>query len=326
MLLAAPMEAPAQALVVDDDPTALKATALALRSAFEVVVARSGADALRLIARRVPDIVLLDVDMPGLDGLAVCRTLKASPSTADLPVVFLTAHNDEATELRGLEAGASDFIAKPPRGPAMVARLNNLVRLRRATQQLRLAALTDGLTGLHNRASFDQTLQQELARADRQNQPVALLLIDVDHFKRFNDHHGHPAGDAALRAVAAVVGASARRPGDQASRYGGEEMALLLPCTDAAGAADVAQRLLDAIQQLAWPHRASPTAGYVTVSIGTSVSLAERGVADAEGLLARADAALYAAKQHGRNQAWQRLETLAPTLVAMPTALDALAG
>ncbi|MEN9544972.1 MAG: hypothetical protein RLZZ598_1805, partial [Pseudomonadota bacterium] len=173
----------ARICVVDDDPVGLTAITHLLLPLFELVVARNGRDALRLVRRHPPDLVLLDIEMPGLDGIAVCRRLKDDPLTEEIPVVFLTSSTDETVEERGLTAGAADFIAKPARGPVVVTRLLNLVRMKRQAEQLRLQAQTDGLTGLANRRHFDQMLLQELRRAQRNRQPVSLLMIDVDHFK-----------------------------------------------------------------------------------------------------------------------------------------------
>lgn len=297
-------DARARVCLIDDDPTSLAAAVATLRQRFEVAVARSAEDGLRLIQRRPPDVVLLDIDMPGMDGLTLCRLLKADVATEPLPVVFLTAHGDEATELAGLAAGAADFIQKPPRGPVVMARLDNLVRLKRLSDQLRRDSLTDGLTGLANRACFDRTLQQELLRSNRQDQPLSLLLLDLDHFKAYNDHYGHLAGDEALRRVAQALAGCALRAGDVACRYGGEEFALVLPSADREGARRLADRVVAAVDRLALPHAASRTAPHVTVSVGVATvpAGANPSSVDAAGLIERADRALYAAKRAGRNR------------------------
>jgi diguanylate cyclase (GGDEF)-like protein len=303
--------------VVDDDPTALAATAAALGDQFDISVARSGQDALRLIGRNPPDVVLLDVDMPGLDGVAVCRLLKDDPLTEHLPVVFLTAHGDEATELRGLAAGAADFVAKPARGPVVAARLNNLGRMKRMAERLRIESQTDGLTGLQNRAQLDRLLQHESLRAQRKRLPLALLLIDVDHFKAYNDRYGHLAGDGALRQVAQALKSVVRRAGDQACRYGGEEFAMLLPGTDLKGASRMAASVMEAVTALGLPHAASTTAPHLTLSVGIACiapdadmpsdpAAARQGGDLPTALVAAADSALYAAKRHGRHQAWRQ--------------------
>lgn len=303
--------------VVDDDPAILAALAALLQSEFEVVVARNGHDALRLARKDPPDLILLDVQMPDLDGFAVCRRLKDDPLTAEVPVVFLTAQGDEATEVRGLTAGADDFIAKPLRGAVVLARTRNLVRMKRLADQLKREALRDGLTGLANRKHFTHTLRDELLRAARQHRPVAVLMFDVDFFKAFNDHYGHLAGDGALVRVGQLLSGLARRAGDLAGRLGGEEFALLLPDTDTEGAMRVAWRALEGFAKAAIPHAASPISGRLSCSIGGASFVPASDVsADPAGpetapmvpdqateLLAQADAALYRAKHLGRNRA-----------------------
>lgn len=319
----APNDSPARVCVVDDDPTTLAALATLLTPEFEVIACRSGRDALRLIRRDPPDLVLLDVQMPELDGLAVCRRLKADPLTEALPVIFLSAHGDEATEVDGLAAGAADFITKPPRGPVVRARVRNLVRMKRLAEDLRQQAQTDALTGLANRARFMRVLGEEVPRALRHGTPLSVLMIDVDHFKAYNDHYGHLSGDGALRQVAQAIRQSLRRAGDLAGRYGGEEFAMLLPATDAAGACRVGEAVRAALRSLALPHAASPTAACVTASIGTATLAWAPGGPDGPApavdsdlapwlgdwrddlpmaLLNRADHALYAAKRLGRDR------------------------
>lgn len=283
---------------------------------FELAVARNGRDALRLVRRQPPDLVLLDIEMPGLDGLAVCRRLKDDPLTEEIPVVFLTSSTDQSIEERGLTAGAADFIAKPARGPVVVARLSNLVRMKQQAEQLRRQAQIDGLTGLANRRHFNQMLLQELRRAWRNRQPVSLLMIDVDHFKAYNDHYGHLGGDGALRRVGLALQGIARRPGDLACRYGGEEFAIVLPATDEPGACVVAKATLAAVNALGLPHAASSVAPHVTLSIGVATLQPQAWPDDhntdfaqpqedaIERLVGQADAALYEAKRQGRNQAW----------------------
>ena len=303
--------------VVDDDLISLTVVAKLLMPHFTVVAARSGREALSLIRRDPPDLVLLDIQMPDMDGFAVCRRLKDDPLTEAIPIVFLTASQDEVIEERGLVAGASDFIIKPPRGPVVVARILNLVRMKRQAESLRAQAQTDSLTGLYNRGHFTRVLGQELSRAKRNRQTVSLLLIDIDHFKAYNDHYGHLGGDGALRQVALALKAVAKRPGDLACRYGGEEFAIVLPATGTVGACNVAASTLARIDALALPHAASMVAPHVTLSIGVAslpeeelashgldTDFVDPGLEAIHQLIGKADAALYDAKRHGRNQAW----------------------
>jgi diguanylate cyclase (GGDEF)-like protein len=308
---------PVRVCVVDDNPASLSAITALLFPTFDVTVARTGRDALRLIAQMPPDVVLLDIEMPDMDGLEVCRRLKQDPVTRDLPIVFLTGHGDEATELAGLKAGGADFIAKPPKGPSVCARIHNLVLMKRLTERLRMEAQTDAPTGLGNRAKFAEVLNVELARARRLQQEVSLLMVDVDHFKAYNDHYGHLTGDSALQHVAKAMLAATPRAGDVVCRYGGEEFAVILPATNDAGATRVAAGIRDMLNMMALPHQASPVSPWITLSIGLATNCHAHGADHAryttqasgrldpsDDLVARADSALYAAKRHGRNQAW----------------------
>lgn len=301
-------------LLVDDDPTAIAALRHAVAELGDLRFALSGRDALRLVHEQPPDLILLDAEMPDMDGIAVCQALKADPRYADIPVIFVTSRDEEAFELAGLQVGAADFIGKPIRPALLLARSRTHLKLKLAADSLRRQSLTDGLTGLANRRRFDEALADEWLRARRRGSPMSLVMIDVDHFKPYNDRCGHPAGDACLQAVAGALAQASRRPGDLLARYGGEEFALLLPDTPAEGALHIASALLQAIDTLALRHPASPVAPVVTVSLGVGTlaardaggtSAAAGGTMDEPGLLLRsADQALYAAKQAGRARAW----------------------
>ena len=286
-------------LIVDDVPSNIHALSGVLRGEHEIFFAADGQRGFDLACALLPDLILLDVMMPGEDGYAVCRRLKAEPSTADIPVIFITAMSEVDDEARGFEAGAVDFIPKPIRPLIVRARVGTHVRLKR--QALRRVSLLDGLTGIANRRCLDETLASEWARGARAGRPLAGVMVDVDHFKAYNDHYGHGAGDDCLRATAAVLAAVAARSSDLVARYGGEEFACLLPETDEAGAAAFAGRLMEAVASLALPHAASPVAPRVTVSIGYA-ALVPRASVSAGTLFAEADAWLYKAKRGGRNR------------------------
>lgn len=292
-------------LVVDDNAHLIALLGKMLEPLGQVRFATSGSAAMALMRSLPPDLVLLDAEMPGMNGYEVCQAMKVDPDLGAIPVIFVTAHDDVEAELRGLAAGAVDFIAKPVNEPVLLARVRTQLRLKSLADELRRSASIDGLTRLANRSSFDQRLAQEWARAVRARSGLSLLLLDVDHFKKFNDHYGHPAGDDCLRLVSAALGAQARRPADHASRVGGEEFALLLPDTDAAGALEAAERVRSAVAALGLPHAASPTSAHVTVSIGVATchpaSLPHLGTE--KDLVAQADKALYLAKSQGRDRA-----------------------
>jgi diguanylate cyclase (GGDEF)-like protein len=292
-------------LLVDDDAASVQVLAQMLQGVGELRFALSGEDALRLVRESPPDLLLIDAEMPGLSGLEVCATLHADPQLADVPVIIVTGHTEVAAEVAGFAAGAADFIRKPPVAEVVVARVRTQLRLKALGDALRASALTDGLTGLANRRRFDQALRAECERARRGGDSLALLLVDVDHFKRYNDHYGHVSGDACLREVGMAIRAAIRRPADLAARYGGEEFAVLLPQIDAAGARAMAQRIVDAITAQALPHAAAPTR-FVSVSVGWAAArpdldpdiIASRG----EALVEAADRRLYAAKAAGRGR------------------------
>lgn len=314
-------------LLVDDDPNVISLLANALEDLGQLRFSVRGTDALRLAQECKPDLIILDIDMPGMGGFEVCMALKSSFQLADVPVIFITGHDPGEHEIEGLALGGVDFITKPLRPAGVKARVRMHLQMKDMADALRRSAYTDGLTGIANRRHFDDVLSREWHRAERSASPISLLMIDIDAFKRFNDFYGHAAGDKCLRKVALAVQKSGHRPGDLGARFGGEEFALVLPETDAEGAEIVASHLLDAIDDLAMPHADSPVHPFVSASIGVSSFDAQcsnwsgrpadsrfgnlcvhHPVAD---LLRAADQALYAAKHAGRRRAhFLRLDDL----------------
>ena len=288
-------------LVVDDQPANVQALYQVFSADHQVFMATHGEQALAVCEAQRPDLVLLDVQMPGLDGYQVCALIKSDPVLRDTPVIFVTANDDEAAEEQALDVGAVDFITKPINPRIVRARARTHLTLKHQNDLLRQWAYLDGLTGVSNRRMFDERLLAEWARAVRHRTPLGLLLIDVDHFKRFNDRYGHLVGDDSLRRVAKALKAGLRRPTDLLARYGGEEFAVLLPETDEAGALAVGRALCEQVRGLAVPHEDNPGLGVVTVSIGVAQHPA-CGLGQAAALLALADSALYRAKSGGRNQ------------------------
>ncbi len=288
-------------LVVDDQPINIQTLYQIFHADHEVFMATSGEQALAFCrGNPLPDLILLDVVMPGLDGLAVCRQLKADPVLANIPVIFVTACMDPADETRALEAGGVDFITKPVNPMVVRARVKTHLTLKAQGDFLRSLVFIDGLTGVANRRRFDEALLSEWRQCRRAGTPLALLMIDIDHFKRYNDHYGHPTGDACLQQVAAVLKAAMQRACDLVARYGGEEFVCLLPGCDQAPALAKAQALQAALAAQGIAHEASPTAAWVTLSIGVAVAQPQAGGSPAA-LVAAADAALYSAKHRGRN-------------------------
>jgi diguanylate cyclase (GGDEF)-like protein len=289
-------------LVVDDTPINIQVLAEALRVDYRVKVATSGPAAFEVISRQgLPDLILLDIMMPGMDGYEVCRRLKANPLTQNIPVIFVTAKTEVADEQQGLRLGAMDYIVKPFHLPIVAARIANQITLKRKTDLLESLAMLDGLTSIPNRRRFDEALEAEWKRARRDAAPMALMMIDVDHFKAYNDHYGHGAGDACLKKVADALTSASDRPGDLVARYGGEEFVALLPQTDSLGAKQMAERLRSAVEALRLVHQHSSVATCVTVSIGYASACPQQDQDCAE-LLGAADRHLYTAKESGRNQ------------------------
>jgi diguanylate cyclase (GGDEF)-like protein len=306
-------------LLVDDDPSAIQLLSRILSEWDNLRFATSGEDALRLARESPPDLILLDAEMPGMSGFQLCEALKAEPALAGVPVIFVTSHSDAAFEVAGFEMGAVDFIAKPVSAPLVLARVKTQLRVKHMADELRRISSIDSLTNVGNRRQFDESLEREWRRATRSGDALALLIVDVDHFKLFNDLYGHPAGDACLRDVAQALAGTSLRPADLVARYGGEEFALLLPQTPRGGAEHMARSVLDAVQLLGIAHASSLTAAHVTVSVGvacydeasacwetpaTGARLADARHARvaASSLVQAADRALYAAKHAGRGQ------------------------
>jgi diguanylate cyclase (GGDEF)-like protein len=306
-------------LMVDDDPVAIQLMGRILSGVGDLRFATSGESALQLVRESPPDLILLDAQMPGMSGFLVFDALKAEPGLADVPVIFVTSHSEAAFEVCALEMGAADFIAKPVNAPLVVARVKTHLRIKSMADELRRTASTDALTGIANRRQFDESLQREWLRNQRDGQPLSLLLIDVDHFKLYNDLYGHPKGDTCLREVAQALLGAAQRPADLVARCGGEEFMLLLPHTPRVGALHVAARVLDVVAKLQVRHEASPTARNLTVSVGIACydAASPRWVHDpavqrartdpplectAGDLVRTVDKALYAAKAAGRAQ------------------------
>lgn len=300
-------------LIVDDDPVAVRVISKVLGDQATVCVATNGWDAVDLARTANPDLILLDAELPGLGGFDVCRRIKAMPEVEHVPVVIITSHRDEAFELEGFDAGASDFVTKPVNHQLLRVRIRSHLRVKWMADELRSSARTDQLTAIANRRRFDEVLANEWSRAHRSGEALTVILLDVDYFKRFNDRYGHPAGDDCLRRVAGALHAACLRPGDLVARYGGEEFGVILPETPLSGATCVAKRLLESVTRLAIPHDSSLAASCVSMSAGVAsyrqphsyppsrrILSGEVNSAQLGQLLADADSALYAAKEAGR--------------------------
>ncbi|MBD5803540.1 Phytochrome-like protein cph2 [Azoarcus sp. Aa7] len=285
---------------------------------LETVHRRDGESGIDAFRQSRPDLVMLDVVMPGMDGFEVARRIRQLESDGEwTPIIFLSARTRDEDIERGIAVGGDDYLVKPVSEAVLKAKVRAMQRI--AHMRASLVALTrkldeanreltrlsafDGLTGIANRRTFDATLSREWRRSARSGAPIALMVVDVDCFKQFNDAYGHQVGDECLKAVARALAGNTRRPVDLVARYGGEEFAVVLPDTDAQGAAIVAESMRRAVEALAITHRHSTAARVVTVSVGIAVTSPERS--DDGGfatLVARADEALYRAKRDGRNR------------------------
>jgi diguanylate cyclase (GGDEF)-like protein len=280
-----------------------------------VLEAADGLDALALLAREAADLIITDVQMPRLDGFKFLSAIRDNPLLREVPVIMLSSRGEAVDKVRGLSIGANDYVAKPFESAELQARVSVMLRMQelreelqrkaaaldQANRELERLAHEDDLTGLPNRRLFFTRFEKEFARSRRMKKPLGLLMIDIDHFKSFNDRHGHLAGDLALRAAGAALLAGIRAY-DCAARYGGEEFVTLLPETDAAEAFVVAERVrgLMAAMRLELPGRDTAALG-LTVSIGIA-SWPEVPAERVEDILAAADRALYRSKSLGRDR------------------------
>jgi diguanylate cyclase (GGDEF)-like protein len=287
-------------LIVDDDIANIEVMNAVLEDDYEVCFATSGEEAIKIALGLLPDLILLDVLMPGIDGYEVCRRLKADHLLADVPIIFVTGLGDHEAEMRGLLLGAIDYVTKPISPVIVRARVRNHIELKRMRDQLAELAVTDALTGLSNRRRLEQSLKIETARLARTADVLSVIMLDVDFFKQFNDTYGHPAGDRCLVMIAAALNRAVRRAADLTARYGGEEFACILPNTEHEAAMAVARNVRDQVHALGIPHVKSAAGAYVTVSVGVATAHCLPGMAP-ELWIKAADSQLYLAKSAGRN-------------------------
>jgi diguanylate cyclase (GGDEF)-like protein len=321
-------------LLVDDIPANIDILVRTLEpEGYDLAIASSGEKALKIADHFLPDLVLADVMMPGMNGFEMCRQLKMQEANRDVPVIFITARKEMEDIVEGFQSGGVDYITKPFQQEEVRARVRTHLQLRalikqqkklnqqlqreinerkrteealrKANQELRRLATLDGLTQVANRLQFDEYIHQEWRRSAREQEPLSLILCDVDYFKRYNDTYGHQKGDDCLRAIAKAITRSVRRPADLIARYGGEEFAIVLPNTKAQGAIQVASTIQAEVQQLAIPHEQSLVSQYVTLSLGVCSTVPPRDsgpmAPSVEDLIACTDKALYEAKEKGRN-------------------------
>ena len=289
-------------LIVDDTLPNIQLLTQALRYDYTTQSASNGPDALSLLkGADKPDLILLDVAMPEMDGYEVCHRIKQDPATRHIPVIFVSIMDQLQNQQLGFDLGAADYIIKPFWMPLIIARVKVHIRLKLKSEMLEELAFLDGLTDIPNRRGLEETLTKDWGRAKRSGIPLSVLMVDIDFFKAFNDNYGHGAGDECLRRVAQALKKGLMRPGDFIGRYGGEEFSVILPDCDTAGAALVAENLRERVAALNISHAHSTVAAHVTVSIGYATRVVGTDSAWPD-LMDEADQALYLAKQRGRNQ------------------------
>ena len=293
-------------LIVDDERLNRTTLAELLQPHYQILLAKNGSMALEIARNECKQLalVLLDVSMPGMNGYEVLQQLRADHLTAHIPVIFITGQSDESAEEYGLRLGAADYVSKPIRPAVLQARVKNQVDLFVQKRELQRLAWADGLTGLANRRHFDEALDNALRRSQRSGEYLGLALIDIDHFKQYNDHYGHLQGDDALRAVARAMRQHAQRAGDLAARYGGEEFAFI-SLGEPSSLPQLVEHFRQAIEGLCLEHAKAPR-GQLTISAGVVVCNAQQGIA-LEQLVSHADQLLYQAKALGRNRVQQLL-------------------
>lgn len=300
-------------LVVDDVPVNIQLLDTYLTSeGYEVISANNGQEAVDKVKTEFPDLVLLDVMMPVLDGFEVCKVLKSDAVTKFIPVIMVTALNEIKDKVKGIDSGADDFLSKPFNKLELLARVRSLLRIKdlndqlqekveeleEAKEQLRQQAITDGLTDLYNYRHFKEQLLMELSRAKRHSLNISLIMLDIDHFKHYNDTNGHPAGDVVLRELAQLLKNNIRSI-DIAVRYGGEEFALILLETGKSAAKIVAEKIRKLVEEHRFEFEETQPEGRITISTG--VATFPDDAQDFDSLVKIADNRLYLAKQAGRN-------------------------
>ena len=288
-------------LVVDDERSNLDVLTYILKSEYAIQVAKSGAAALKRARDQKPDLILLDIMMPDMNGFEVLTELKSSDDTRHIPVIFITGLARVEDEEKGFLLGAVDYIVKPFKNSIVRARVRTHVRIVKQIRTIERLGMIDALTDIPNRRSFDQRLEQEWGRAAREREPLSLLILDVDKFKIYNDTYGHPQGDLLLQSLAHTLAVTLKRPTDFVARIGGEEFAVVLPSTDLEGARIVAEELRSQVEAMQVPDPDNQNTTSVTISLGATSRVPEQGDLISD-FINRADEALYEAKRTGRNR------------------------
>lgn len=288
-------------LVVDDMTTTLLLLHDLLKDTYEVKIAKSGTKALEILeSPNDIDLILLDIEMPDMNGYDVCKRIKNNETIKNIPIIFITGRTSQEDEEYGLNLGAIDYITKPFNKAIVKLRIKNYLDLKIKNDMLEKLSMYDGLTNIRNRRFFDETFEKTFSEIKRDKKSLAVLMIDIDFFKPYNDNYGHGQGDETLRKVAKALEKTIKRASDFVARYGGEEFVILLKDINKDGVEAVANNLLNAIRELKITHEFSKIENYVTVSIGVSYYNSSSDITKLE-LLLKADETLYNVKNSGRN-------------------------
>lgn len=288
-------------LVVDDMTTTLLLIHDLLKDTYEVKIAKSGAKALEILeSPNDIDLILLDIEMPDINGYDVCKRIKNNETIKNIPIIFITGRTSQEDEEYGLNLGAIDYITKPFNKAIVKLRIKNYLDLKIKNDMLEKLSMYDGLTNIRNRRFFDETFEKTFNEIKRDKKSLAVLMIDIDFFKPYNDNYGHGQGDETLRKVAKALEKTIKRASDFVARYGGEEFVILLKDINKDGVEAVANNLLNAVRELKITHEFSKIENYVTISIGASFYNSNSDVTKLE-LLLKADETLYSVKNSGRN-------------------------
>lgn len=288
-------------LIVDDDQSNRKILYDLLKSYARIVLAKNAKQAIEYANTQQPSLILLDVVMPDKDGFEILEQLKRENDTRNISVIFITARNSYIDETKGFRLGACDYIRKPFHHEIVKARVRTHLELAQKRYLLEELVNLDALTSIPNRRHLEHTLTSNWRDAKRTKKPIAIAMLDVDFFKNYNDHYGHPAGDDVLRRIASAVECQLKRPRDLVCRYGGEEFCIILPDTDIEGARRILETCYQAIEGLSIEHEKSLASSVVTISIGACVCQPEEGDLHENALLI-ADQLLYKSKEAGRNR------------------------
>lgn len=288
-------------LVVDDMTTTLLLIHDLLKDTYEVKIAKSGTKALEILeSPNDIDLILLDIEMPDMNGYDVCKRIKNNETIKNIPIIFITGRTSQEDEEYGLNLGAIDYITKPFNKAIVKLRIKNYLDLKIKNDMLEKLSMYDGLTNIRNRRFFDETFEKTFSEIKRDKKSLAVLMIDIDFFKPYNDNYGHGQGDETLRKVAKALEKTIKRASDFVARYGGEEFVILLKDIKKDGVEAVANNLLNAVRELKITHEFSKIENYVTISIGASFYNSSSDITKLE-LLLKADETLYNVKNSGRN-------------------------